>query len=133
MKRWIASSVAAAQVLALVPAHAQSVAGATEYQYDANGNLTEAAIQRGLDCLKGFATQLAGLPTERVRAVATQTLREARNRDAFITRAEAVSHLTTAIENGFAYAVVRAPLVIADGLTGNKRSTRNLHRTKRAA
>jgi uncharacterized Fe-S center protein len=34
------------------------------------------------------------------------------------TRSEAVSHLTTAIENGFAYAVVRAPLVIADGLTG---------------
>jgi uncharacterized Fe-S center protein len=34
------------------------------------------------------------------------------------TRAEAVSHLTTAIENGFAYAVVRAPLIIADGLTG---------------
>ena len=33
-------------------------------------------------------------------------------------RSEAVSHLTTAIENGFAYAVVRAPLVIADGLTG---------------
>ncbi len=34
------------------------------------------------------------------------------------TRAESVSHLTTAIENGFAYAVVKAPLVIADGLTG---------------
>jgi uncharacterized Fe-S center protein len=34
------------------------------------------------------------------------------------TRAEAVSHLTTAIENGFAYAVVKAPLIIADGLTG---------------
>ena len=34
------------------------------------------------------------------------------------TRAEAASHLTTAIENGFAYAVVRAPLIIADGLTG---------------
>lgn len=33
-------------------------------------------------------------------------------------RSEAVSHLSTAIENGFAYAVVRAPLVIADGLTG---------------
>ena len=33
-------------------------------------------------------------------------------------RSESVSHLTTAIENGFAYAVVRAPLVIADGLTG---------------
>ena len=34
------------------------------------------------------------------------------------TRLEAVSHLTTAIENGFAYAVTRAPVVIADGLTG---------------
>jgi len=34
------------------------------------------------------------------------------------TRAEAASHLTTALENGFAYAVVRAPLIIADGLTG---------------
>ena len=33
------------------------------------------------------------------------------------TRAESVSHLTTAIENGFAYAVVKAPLIIADGLT----------------
>jgi uncharacterized protein len=33
-------------------------------------------------------------------------------------RTEAVSHLTTAIENGFAYAVTRAPVVIADGLTG---------------
>lgn len=34
------------------------------------------------------------------------------------TRSESVSHLVTAIENGFAYAVVRAPLIIADGLTG---------------
>jgi hypothetical protein len=34
------------------------------------------------------------------------------------TRADAVSHLTTAIQNGFAYAVVNAPLVIADGLKG---------------
>jgi uncharacterized Fe-S center protein len=33
-------------------------------------------------------------------------------------RTEAVSHLTCAIENGFAYAVVRAPVIIADGLTG---------------
>ena len=34
------------------------------------------------------------------------------------TRIEAASHLTTAIENGFAYAVTRAPVIIADGLTG---------------
>ena len=35
------------------------------------------------------------------------------------TRAEAVSHLTTAYENGFATSVVDAPLLIADGLRGN--------------
>jgi hypothetical protein len=34
------------------------------------------------------------------------------------SRANAVDHLQTAIENGFAYAVVDAPLIIADGLTG---------------
>jgi uncharacterized Fe-S center protein len=33
-------------------------------------------------------------------------------------RANAVNHLQTAIENGFAYAVVSAPLIIADGLNG---------------
>jgi uncharacterized protein len=35
------------------------------------------------------------------------------------TRGEAVSHLITAYENGFAYSVVGAPLIIADGLRGN--------------
>lgn len=34
------------------------------------------------------------------------------------TRGNSVSHLQTAIENGFAYAVVLAPLIIADGLRG---------------
>ena len=34
------------------------------------------------------------------------------------SRSNAVDHLRTAIENGFAYAVVDAPLVIADGLSG---------------
>lgn len=34
------------------------------------------------------------------------------------SRSNAVDHLQTAIENGFAYAVVDAPLVIADGLNG---------------
>lgn len=33
-------------------------------------------------------------------------------------RANAVDHLESAIENGFDYAVVGAPLIIADGLTG---------------
>jgi uncharacterized Fe-S center protein len=34
------------------------------------------------------------------------------------SRSDAPHHLTTAIQNGFAYAVVEAPLVIADGLRG---------------
>ncbi len=34
------------------------------------------------------------------------------------TRSDAPSHLTTAVQNGFAYSVVEAPIVIADGLRG---------------
>ena len=56
---------------------------------DGNGYLTEAAAQRGLDCLRQFAARLQGYEASQVRAVATQTLREARNRDAFLVRAEA--------------------------------------------
>lgn len=39
------------------------------------------------------------------------------------SRSEAATHLQTAIRNGFAYAVVDAPLVIADGLRGNSSTT----------
>ncbi len=35
------------------------------------------------------------------------------------SRSDAVSHLETAFENGFAYSVIRAPVLIADGLLGN--------------
>jgi len=34
------------------------------------------------------------------------------------TRGSSVSHLKTAIENGFAYSVVNAPVIIADGMRG---------------
>lgn len=57
---------------------------------DAQSMLTEEAAQRGLECLKRFADRLADLPTRQVRAVATQTLREARNRNAFLARAQQV-------------------------------------------
>jgi exopolyphosphatase/guanosine-5'-triphosphate,3'-diphosphate pyrophosphatase len=56
---------------------------------DGHGLLTESAAQRGLDCLARFAQRLSGFKTQQVRAVATQTLREARNRDAFLLRAQA--------------------------------------------
>lgn len=54
---------------------------------DASRNLTDEAIERGLDCLARFGERLAGFKRSQVRAVATQTLREARNRDAFLVRA----------------------------------------------
>jgi len=57
---------------------------------DGNGLLTEEAALRGLACLARFAQRLKGYTAPQVRAVATQTLREARNRDAFLTRAQAV-------------------------------------------
>lgn len=54
---------------------------------DAERNLTEDAMQRGLACLARFAERIAGFKPAHVRAVATQTLREARNRDVFLTQA----------------------------------------------
>ena len=54
---------------------------------DGDHRLSEAAMQLGLDCLRRFAEQLRGFTALQVRAVATQTLREARNRDEFLSRA----------------------------------------------
>ncbi|MEO8299193.1 MAG: Ppx/GppA phosphatase family protein [Burkholderiales bacterium] len=55
---------------------------------DAQSRLTDAAVQRGLDCLARFRQRLDGIPPQQLRAVATQTLREATNRNAFLARAE---------------------------------------------
>lgn len=54
---------------------------------DEQGLLTEEAMQRGLACLARFAQRLRPFPPRHVRAVATQTLREAKNRDEFLARA----------------------------------------------
>ena len=56
---------------------------------DGHGLLTDEAGERGLACLRRFAQRLHGMPAAQVRAVATQTLREAKNRDAFLLRAQA--------------------------------------------
>jgi len=53
-------------------------------------NLTPEAMERGWACLARFAERLAGFGPRQVRAVATQTLREARNRDVFLERAREV-------------------------------------------
>jgi exopolyphosphatase/guanosine-5'-triphosphate,3'-diphosphate pyrophosphatase len=56
---------------------------------NAQSELTETAMQRALVCLRRFGAELQGFPAERLRAVSTQTLREAANRDAFLQRAQA--------------------------------------------
>ncbi len=57
---------------------------------DEERNLVPAAMQAGWDCLARFGERLAGFHPSEVRAVATQTLREARNRDGFLQRANQV-------------------------------------------
>jgi exopolyphosphatase/guanosine-5'-triphosphate,3'-diphosphate pyrophosphatase len=53
---------------------------------DESRNLTPEAMQRGWECLARFAERLKGFEAWQVRAVATQTLREARNREAFLAQ-----------------------------------------------
>jgi exopolyphosphatase/guanosine-5'-triphosphate,3'-diphosphate pyrophosphatase len=57
---------------------------------DAERNLTEDAMTRGWDCLARFGERISGFKPNQVRAVATQTLREARNRDEFLAKAKNV-------------------------------------------
>lgn len=57
---------------------------------DADGRLDKAAMERGWNCLARFAERLAGFQPNQVRAVATQTLREARNREDFLTVAQQI-------------------------------------------
>jgi len=57
---------------------------------DEDRNLTPAAMQAGWECLARFGERLAGFKSQEVKAVATQTLREARNRDEFLAKANTV-------------------------------------------
>lgn len=57
---------------------------------DSEGRLSTAAMQRGWDCLARFAERVRGFAPAHVRAVATQTFREARNREEFLVPAHRV-------------------------------------------
>ncbi|WP_185267221.1 exopolyphosphatase [Halopseudomonas xiamenensis] len=57
---------------------------------DDDDNLSEEAMQRGLDCLRRFAQLINGLPAGAVRIVATNTLRVARNRAVFIQQVKQI-------------------------------------------
>lgn len=62
--------------------------------------------------------QFVRLIVDRVRAAGGKPFLTDANTLYVGSRANAVDHLETAVLNGFDYAVVNAPLVIADGLTG---------------
>lgn len=53
-----------------------------------DGRLSAQALQAGWDCLARFGQALQGFAPWQVRAIATQTLREARNGDEFLTRGQ---------------------------------------------
>ena len=57
---------------------------------DAEKNLTLAALRTGWACLRDFAAVLQEQRPEYLRAVATQTLREAKNASVFVQKAEEV-------------------------------------------
>ncbi len=57
---------------------------------DAQKNLSPDAMERGWACLSRFAERLHGFKKPHVRAVATQTLREANNRDVFLAQAQGI-------------------------------------------
>lgn len=57
---------------------------------DSERNLSQDAMERGWACLARFSERLSNFDTAHVRAVATQTLREARNRDVFLVKAKQI-------------------------------------------
>lgn len=57
---------------------------------DAERMLSKEAMVRGWECLARFSERLSGFAPKYVRAVATQTLREAKNRDDFLSQAEKI-------------------------------------------
>lgn len=76
------------QDLQIISRHKQRVKLASGL--DSRNNLTNEAMQRGLDCLKMFAERLDGFKKDNVRIVATHTLRIANNAHLFIQRARQV-------------------------------------------
>ncbi len=57
---------------------------------DANNILSAAAEQRGIDCLSRFVARLDAVPPKRIRVVATNALRQAKNANDFIARANVI-------------------------------------------
>lgn len=76
------------QDLQLVSRHKQRVRLAAGL--DPQGNLDNASIERGLDCLSMFSERLQGFEEGDIRIAATHTLRQANNAHIFLQRAREV-------------------------------------------
>jgi exopolyphosphatase/guanosine-5'-triphosphate,3'-diphosphate pyrophosphatase len=64
-------------------------------------NLNLLAMERGWECLSRFGERLQGFKKQQVRAVATQTLREARNRDDFLKKAQVLLGFPIDVVSGY--------------------------------
>jgi len=62
--------------------------------------LSADAINRGIDCISLFAKHLATIPLKNIRIVATATLRIAKNRDDFLSRANDILPLDIKLLSG---------------------------------
>jgi exopolyphosphatase/guanosine-5'-triphosphate,3'-diphosphate pyrophosphatase len=67
---------------------------------DEDKNLSLAAMERGWECLARFGERLHGFKKQQVRAVATQTLREAKNRDEFLQKAQTILGFAIEVVSG---------------------------------
>ena len=67
---------------------------------DSKSRLSRESIARGLRCLRKFSRDLEAMCPSQVRVVATQTLREARNREDFLRRAEEMLGLPIEVISG---------------------------------
>jgi exopolyphosphatase/guanosine-5'-triphosphate,3'-diphosphate pyrophosphatase len=64
------------------------------------GELSDEAINNGLDCLSLFAKHLASIPVNNISIVATATLRIAKNREDFLIRANKILPLKIKLLSG---------------------------------
>lgn len=67
---------------------------------DATGHLSDEAVERTLACLTDYAATIRELKAERVEAVATSAMRDAKGGDAFLTRAEEILGCRPAVISG---------------------------------
>ncbi len=67
---------------------------------DSDHNMSQSAINRGLDCLKGFRTYIETQDIQQIAAVGTNALRIALNSDEFLIQAEEILQTTIRVISG---------------------------------